>query len=417
MLRHAFTLTIFLMATVAASLVWPTTEAIAQEKPSDEDLASIVEQLSSRHREGSTVEFLNVDAATSSSCKMNAASMKVSRGADSKSFPVLINNTRDPSRVSQLFAKLGRISVDADGAGRAYHPDDPFTDPTCGHQPNQPLPQACALDNFSDGGMRLFQGAVRLKRPDPKSPPADEPEFLPNWRALWPLIRDEKLVPLSLAAIAGLEGPRQYNLIHWPERNLTFAFNTKIIPATKKGFPCRYGQDSEYSGYFISATTFKKRSPTRADGCKPKQYLDSEKIPFFVVPAPKFSRIELGDIAIGFLRTPTELRIAYGIAGDSGPYDHFGEGSIAFNKALLDQSGPIESAKEVDRLDIDLAEPDGRLGAGASLAVLVLGGTKSLLSGDYSAANIKKIGEAQLRRWRADGSGGRRLDACFDDAH
>jgi hypothetical protein len=348
---------------------------------------------------------------------MKAASMKVSRGADSKSFPVLVDNVRDPSRVGQLFAKLGRISVDADGAGRAYHPDDPFGDPACGHQPDQPLPQACALDNFSNGGMRLFQGAVRLKRPDPKSAPAGEPEFLPNWRAMWPLIRDEKLAPLSLAAIAGPEGPRQYNLIHWPERNLTFAFNTKIIPATTKGFPCRYGRDSDYAGYFISATTFQKRSPRRADGCKPQQYLDSEKIPFFVVPAPKFGRIELGDIAIGFLRTPTKLQMAYGIAGDTGPYDHFGEGSIAFNKALLDQSGPIENAKEVDRLDIDLAEPNGRPGAGASLAVLVLGGTKRLLAGDYSAANIRRIGQAQFRRWRAGGPGNGRLDACFDDAH
>jgi hypothetical protein len=403
------------MTTVAASLLWPATDAIAQERPGDEDLASIVKQLSSRHREGSTVEFLDVDAAVSPSCRMKAASMKVSRGADSKSFPVLVDNARDPSRISQLFAKLGRISVDADGAGRAYHPDDPFGDPACGQQPDQPLPQACALDNFSNGGMRLFQGAVRLKRPDPKSALA-EPEFLPNWRALWPLIRDEKLVPLSLAAIAAPEGPRQYNLIHWPERNLTFAFNTKIIPATKKGFPCRYGQDSEYTGYFISATTFQKRSFTRADGCKPQQYLDSEKVPFFVVPAPKFSGIELGDIAIGFLRTPTKLQIAYGIAGDTGPYDHFGEGSIAFNKALLDQSGPIENAREVDKLDIDLAEPAGRPGAGASLAVLVLGGTKRLLAGDYSAANIGKIGQAQFRRWRAGRSGSKRLDACFDDA-
>jgi len=393
-----------------------TTGARAQEQPNEADLASIIEQLSSHHREGSRVEFVNVDAAMPPSCRMNAASMKVSRGNDSKSFPVLIENHGGPSGVSQMFAKLDRISVDADGAGRAYHADDPFGD--CDHLPDQPPRQACALDNFSNAGIRLFQGATRLKRPDPKSQTADAPAFLPNWRDLWPLIRDQKLVPLPLSAIAAPEGPRDFNLIHWPERNLTFAFNTKIVPSTRKGFPCRYGQDSEYSGYFISATTFKKPSRTRADGCKPEQYLDSEKIPFLVVPTEKFSGMELGDIAIGFLRTPATLHIAYGIAGDTGPYDHFGEGSIAFNKALLDDHRAIENAREVDGLDIDLAEPDRLHLAGASLAVLVLGGTKKLLGGNYSAANIRKIGQAQFKRWSGAVSGsGARLSACLDAVH
>jgi len=397
----------------AATLLGWRTDARAQEKPDDADLASIIEQLSSRHREGSTVEFVNTEAVASPACRMNATSMKVSRGSNSKLFPVLIENQRTESRGSRLFAKLNRLSVDADGAGRAYHADDPFADRTCTPETRQ----SCALDNFSDAGIRLFQGATRLKRSDPKAPATDEPEFLPNWRDLWPLIRDQKLTPLPLGPIAGPEGPRDYNLIHWKERNLTFAFNTKIIPATKKGFPCRFGQDSEYSGYFISATTFKKQSKTRSDGCKPQQYLDSSRIPFFVVPTAKFGGIELGDIAIGLLRTSSGLRTVYGIAGDTGPYDHFGEGSIAFNKTLLDVSAPIENAREVDRLDIDLAEAHQRLGADASMAVLLLGGTKRLLGGDYSAANVKKIGEAQFKRWSGEVSGAEaRLAACFSAA-
>ncbi|WMT73779.1 hypothetical protein [Bradyrhizobium sp. Ash2021] len=394
----------------------PATGAKAQERPSDADLASIIEQLSAHHREGSRVEFVNVDPAMSPSCRMNAAAMKVSRGTDSKSFPVLIDNRGGPSGVRQMFAKLGRISVDADGAGRAYHAEDPFGD--CSPSADQPSRRICALDNFSDAGMRLFLGAARLKRADPKSQTADAPTFLPNWRELWPLIRDQKLVPLPLKSIAAPEGPRDFNLIHWKERNLTFAFNTKIVPATHKGYPCRFGQESEYSGYFISATTFKKASPTRTDGCKPGQYLDSEKVPFLVVPTEKFGGIGLGDIAIGFLKTPAGLHIAYGIAGDTGPYDHFGEGSIAFNKALLDERRRIEDAGDVDSLDIDLAEPRRQHLEGASLAVLVLGGTRRLLGGDYSEANIRKVGEVQLKRWSAavPGSEGR-LNACLDAAH
>lgn len=387
--------------------------ASAQQKPGDADLASIIEQLTSHHREGSRVEFVDRNATMSLACRMTAAAMKVSRGNDARTFPVLIEDHGGRSGVRQMFAKLGRITVDADGAGRAYHPEDPFGE--CSESPDRPLSHVCALDNFSNGGMRLFEGAMRLRRPDPKSQAADAPAFLPNWQDLWPLIRDHKLEPLPLSAIGAPEGARDFNLIHWRERNLTFAFNTKIIPADRKGYPCRYGQNSEYSGYFISATTFTKASRTRADGCRPAQYLDSEKVPFLVVPTAMFGGIELGDLAIGFLRTPDALHIAYGIAGDTGPYDHFGEGSIAFNKALLDRHEPPANAREVDGLDIDPARLHLE---GASLAVLVLGGTKKLLGGDYSEANIRRTGRAQFKRWSAAAKGGPgRLNACFDAAH
>ncbi len=52
------------------------------------------------------------------------------------------------------------------------------------------------------------------------------------------------------------------------------------------------------------------------------------------------------------------------------------------------------------------------------MAVLLFGGTRRLLGGDYSEANIRKVGEAQLKRWNAKASGGEgRLDACLDAAH
>src|SRR3981081_200578 len=162
---------------MALLLGWPMTGAGAQEKPNDADLASIIEQLSAPHHDGSRVDIVNVDPAKSPSCRMNAAAMKVSRGTDSKSFPVLIDNHGDASGVRQMFAKLGRLSVDADGAGRAYHADDPFGD--CSPSSDRPPRRICALDIFSDAGMRLFLGATRLRRADPKSQAADAPAFLP----------------------------------------------------------------------------------------------------------------------------------------------------------------------------------------------------------------------------------------------
>src|SRR5258708_38032424 len=144
---------------------------------------------------------------------MYADTRKVGADTDSKSFPVLSDNHGAASGVRQLFVRLGRISADADGAGRAYHADDPFGD--CSASPDQPSRRICALDNFSDAGMRLYLGAVRLKRADPKSQAADPAAFLPNWRDLWPQIRDRKLVPLPLKSIGAPEGPRDFNLIHW----------------------------------------------------------------------------------------------------------------------------------------------------------------------------------------------------------
>src|SRR5260370_1775243 len=56
---------------VAILLGWPATGASAQERPSDADLASIIEQLSAHHREGSRGQFVNVDPALPPPSRMN----------------------------------------------------------------------------------------------------------------------------------------------------------------------------------------------------------------------------------------------------------------------------------------------------------------------------------------------------------
>jgi Fungal chitosanase of glycosyl hydrolase group 75 len=390
---------------IVALACGPIGATTAQERPKDEDLRSIIEQLSSRHTQGAKVSFVDGGSATIP-CGMQPTDMIISRGNVSKSFPVLVHKRH--GKVNRLFAKLDRLTVDADGAGRAYHPDDPLGENTCSATAN--ADQICALDNISNAGMRLFHGSTRLMK---SSTPTDNQAFLPNWRDMWPLIRDEKLMPLRLSTVVGPDGPRDYNLFHWPERNLTFAFNTKIVPATKTGYPCLNGRQSKYAGYFLSATTLKNERHGNGEACVSDMFIDSETIPFFVVPKEKFEGVELGDIAVGIMAMPNDLRIVYGIAGDTGPYDHFGEGSIAFNKTLLGVERPIENAKDVDRLDIDISKPDRFHGSDASLAVLLLGGTKRLLNGDFSASNIRRIGEVQFKQWDvASGSGGR-LRACL----
>jgi hypothetical protein len=79
------------------------------------------------------------------------------------------------------------------------------------------------------------------------------------------------------------------------------------------------------------------------------------------------------------------------------------------------------NAQSLYSLDIDLArlkkaqgpqgEFDGRL------AILVLGGTKPLLGGDYSRENVARVGRRALARWNGAGADDtRRLDACIAQA-
>jgi hypothetical protein len=400
--------TISAILAIVALACGPRVETSAQQRPKDEDLSSIVEQLTSHRGTGDKVSFVDGGSATIP-CGMQPTNMVVSRGKNSKSFPVLVD--RRGGKVRQLFVKLDRMTVDADGASRAYHPDDPLGEKSCSPSASQ-TEQICALDNIGNADMRLFHGSTRLTK---TGTPSDDETFLPNWRGLWPLISEEKLTPLRLSTIVGPDGPRDYNLIYWPERNLTFAFNIKIVPANEKGYPCRHGRQSKYPGYFLSATALKNQRHGKREACSPV-FIDSETIPFFVIPKEKLDGVELGDIAVGILATPNDLRIVYGITGDTGPYDHFGEGSIAFNKTLLGIEKPIENAKDVNRLDIDISNPDRFHGSDASLAVLLLGGTKRLLDGDFSGSNIRKIGEARFKLWNvASGSEGR-LTACLTPA-
>lgn len=394
---------------VAVCSSWLLHPANAQERPPDEDLRSMIEQLTTHHGPASKVAFAD-HPSLATPCRMLPADMVSSRDGGSKSFPVLIERQR--GEVKSLFAKLSRISVDADGAGRSYHPDDPLGENVCGVSSNSPK-QVCALDNVANAGMRLFFGSTRLKK---SKDPSDSQGFLSNWRGLWPLIRDEKLTPLSLAAIIGSDGPRQYNLFYWPERHLTFAFNTEIVPPTRRGYPCRYGRRSKYAGYFLSSTTLVNQRREGDHECPTNLFMNSAVVPFFVIPAEKLDGIGLGDLAIGFLATATSLRVVYGIVGDIGPFNHFGEGSIAFNKTLLGVQKEIANARDVDSLDIDLASVDQPHGPDASLSVLLLGGTRKLLNANFNSPNVRRVGQAQLKQWRAAASVKERVRACLEVA-
>jgi hypothetical protein len=147
----------------------------------------------------------------------------------------------------------------------------------------------------------------------------------------------------------------------------------------------------------------------------PARYVDSEQVPFFVLPAPRLGQVEVGDIVVGQLTLGARTQIAYGIVADTGPFNQIGEGSIAFNQKLLARSDLIMNLRALESVDIDLGRLERQEGQQGTLAILVLGGTKQLLGGNYSRETIEQAGREAFARW-SGAAGTRRLNACIAQA-
>ena len=340
------------------------------------------------------ITFTPESGAASETCGLSPHTMTLSRGTFARRYAVLLDRKGTAPR--DLFAIVNRVTVDADGSARAYHPDDPEGAGICrkvaGANGAVALEGVCALDKFSSGRLYLFRGADKLQKPD----------LAPAYAEIWPLIRDRKLKPVSLSEVVP-EAPKNYHFFHWREKNLTAFFKRTIIPLTKDGYPCVHDAASRAPGYFVAATSLTHEGrPVRADGCAPAHYIDAEEVPFFVLPGGPLGDMKIGDVVIARLQAGGADRLAFGIAADIGPIHNFGEASIAFNQALLGKSGEIAmNVRDVWALDI----------ANKPVGVLVLGGTRHLFKGDYSRANVEAVARAAFARW-----GGadplRRLDAC-----
>jgi hypothetical protein len=214
---------------------------------------------------------------------------------------------------------------------------------------------------------------------------------------MWPLIRDKKLAAVDMKQYVPA-APDGYYFFYWKEPDLSAFFKREIIPQSSDGFPCR--QDT---GYFVAATTLKQNGESLPNGCTPSRFMNAEQIPFLVMPDDAFGNARTGDIVVARLAGTSADRVVYGIVGDTGPIAQFGEGSIAFNQALLMKSNPIMNDHDVDALDI----------SGGPVTVVVFGGTKALLNGDYSRQNIEAVGRREFARWNGDQFNPmRRLDAC-----
>lgn len=103
----------------------------------------------------------------------------------------------------------------------------------------------------------------------------------------------------------------------------------------EKGNPIVQGAGEPAPGFFISITSLEDTNKDRKD---PSRYVDSEKIPFFVLPAGNTFGADLGDF--GFVVNPVNGKSCGCIFADTGPADEIGEGSIALAKALGINANP-----------------------------------------------------------------------------
>lgn len=272
----------FLPSIIAITFTFSTLSH-AQDVPPRDMLDAILAQLPKKLPAGDVNFRLSAATLTNKSCRMEPAEMTTSLGPDSHTFSVLVDPLENAAiKPKELLARIDQITVDADGAARAYHPEDPYGQGVCKRlkrRNGRPiLTGVCALDEFSNAGIRVFSGSQQAVKPDPSNGLShDAPDLAQEWAKIWPLIRDRTLKPIDLTSIAGADAPGGYYLFYLKERNLSAFFSRYIIPESRDGYPCVHGAESPHPGYFVAATSLSQSGPVRSDGCEPARYIDAEK--------------------------------------------------------------------------------------------------------------------------------------------
>jgi len=104
------------------------------------------------------------------------------------------------------------------------------------------------------------------------------------------------------------------------------------------GNPVKQGREDPYPGYFVSTTAYQRQEFKRTD---PRRYLDSEKIPFIVVPGPLIYAVP--EVVLGCKAEVIDRiggRTVEALVGDIGPSKHLGEASIFVADSMGIRSDP-----------------------------------------------------------------------------
>jgi hypothetical protein len=106
-------------------------------------------------------------------------------------------------------------------------------------------------------------------------------------------------------------------------------------PTDKNGYPIEQTVYDPYPGMWVSGTAHIDSTYTEDS---PYRYLDSERIPFFVLPGNHSNGAKLGDV--GLCLNTTSGDNCYAVYGDIGPSSKIGEGSMRLASALGLNSSP-----------------------------------------------------------------------------
>jgi hypothetical protein len=403
--------------TLLLALLWNvsgTFPACSQSQPLLEIVAKIADQLPKTLP--SRFRFEDAHLPIDPVCGMQTYNVTLWRDTGARhTFSMLSDPPGRDRTYTNIVAVTSKFEVDADGSPRAYSAEDPSGQAHCallrdaqGHYVLSGSGR-CALDTFGDAGIYVFDGAKRLR----------DRNLTDNWRKLWLLVSNRNLKPLDLSALVPLSTLTHYYLFYWQDRNMTVVFDDRNIPRTALGYPCVRSARSRFPGYFISLTTLQNdqdqlgaetgsAASIAPPECKPFRNIDSESVPYLVIPGGMIGGTSIGDLAVARFQSETVKPLVYGVIADAGPIAKIGEGSIAFNQQLKGMSGPIINNNGLNQLAID----DGR-----TIGIVMLGGTKKLLNGNYTRENIEKVARSQLERWGGKGSDPTiRLNACLKNA-
>ena len=385
--------------------------ASAQDRPSKSQLDRMISQLDKTSPSKAT--FTHSSAGASAQCGMPAYAMTVSRANGARhTFSVLSEPTTAGSR--NVFAATQGLASDADGSPRAYHPRDPQGAGQCkvvlDAKGNAVVSdgQTCALDTLYDGGTLVFRGTSKIT---PTTASAD-------WSNFWSLIASQKLPSFDLKTVSGVDLGYHYYFFYWKQADMTVFFKDENVQRTNQGYPCVRKSKSAFAGYFVSATTIKHQNDVpgaetaSADDIAPAECLalrniDSEAVPYFVIPGGSLDGAAVGDVVVARLRSGPKDRLVFGVAADAGPIAKFGEGSVLFNQLLFRDAKPVVNNNGLNRLDH--RDP---------VAILILGGSGKSLNQNYTRDNIEKVAKAAFAKWGAEKNADpvQRFDACVAGA-
>jgi hypothetical protein len=385
--------------------------ALAQDRPSKPQLDRMISQLDKTSP--SKAAFTRSPAGASAQCGMPAYDMTISRANGARhTFSVLSEPMAAGSR--NVFAATQGLASDADGSPRAYHPRDPQGAGQCkvvlDSKGNAVVSdgQTCALDTLYDGGTIVFRGTSKIT---PTNANAD-------WSNFWSLIANQKLPSFDLKTVSGVELGFHYYFFYWKQNDMTVFFKDENVQRTNQGYPCVRKSKSAFAGYFVSATTLKHANDVlgaetaSADDIAPAECLalrniDSEAVPYFVIPGGSLDGAAVGDVVVARLRAGPKDRLVFGVAADAGPIAKFGEGSVLFNQLLFRDAKPVVNNHGLNSLDH--RDP---------VAILILGGSGKSLNQDYTRDNIERVAKAAFAKWGADKNADpvERFDACVGGA-